>query len=140
MRSLHIIYLWATVWLYGLNTFIAFKVSADRDNVYPFLNWKDGKGPNFPLETIPTLLLFSFIAYTIVFYCYYGIYRLKVFLADHAVKDWLKRNRPAKKSDIEQAKPDVKTPAQAPVEKPVQKPADEEDKEVADQQECDAQD
>jgi len=148
MRSLHIIYLWATVWLYGLNTFIAYNVDRDRDNVYPFLNWHDGKGPDFPLGTIPTLLIFSFVAYTIVYYCYYGIYRLKVFLADHAVKDWVQRNR-ARKQDLEQAKATVEVPAaekptaekpteKATAEKPVQKQADEEEEDAA-QPESDAQ-
>jgi len=79
-RVLHVVYLWVFAWLYVLATYIAAKIDPARDRVYNFLDWTNGKADDWFLSSAATCAMFTFGAFTVIFYIYYGLYCLKIFI------------------------------------------------------------
>merc|ERR1712228_923249 len=82
-RVFHIIYVWAFGMIYVLNTYIAYLVNEDRDDVYKFINWKLGY-TDWILDTWGTIGLFCFGGLTLLHIIFYLLHLLKFYIRDKA--------------------------------------------------------
>jgi hypothetical protein len=85
IRLFHFLYTIIFGWIYCLGTYIIYRTSG-RDEVYSFLNWKDGHG-SFMFGTLETISLFTFGAITVIHMILFGISKFKFFIERKCIRD-----------------------------------------------------